>query len=73
MANILSNLYLAISVISFRAKGSPPVKFTFKRVFPIFLVILSISFNESSPLNVSGLSKSMKQNEHLALHLLVKK
>jgi len=36
---------LAISTISFLAKGSPPVKFTFKRVLPIFLVIASISLN----------------------------
>ena len=64
---------LAISMISFRANGSPPVKFTFTNDLGSFFVIISISSSVSSFINVSGLSKSIKQNEHLALHLLVKK
>ena len=60
-----------MSNISFLAKGSPPVKFTFVRFGPRFFVILSISFTVNSFLNVFGLSKSIKQNEHLALHLFV--
>ena len=62
---------LAISFISLRANGSPPVKFTFNNDFPKFFVNWSISLRESSPLKVFGSSKSIKQKEHLALHLLV--
>ena len=62
---------LAISTISFLAKGSPPVKFTFNKDPPNVQVSLSISSNDNSPLNVFGSSKSIKQKEHLALHRLV--
>ena len=65
--------FLAISVISFRANGSPPVKLTFKSDLPNVLVNCSISFYVNSPLKVSLLSKSIKQKEHLALHRFVKK
>ena len=47
--------------------------YTKTKDLPKLLVNFSISFKVSSPLNVLGLSKSMKQKEHLALHLFVKK
>ena len=63
----------AISVISCLANGSPPVKLTFNKEFPNVFVSFSISSIFNSPLKVLGSSKSIKQNEHLALHLLVRK
>ena len=63
----------AISKNSFRAKGSPPVKLIFNKDLPKLFVNLPISSKLSSDLKVSGLSKSMKQKEQRALHLLVKK
>ena len=63
----------AIWFISFLAKGSPPVKLTLSKELPRFLVSFSISEIVNSFSKVLGSSKSIKQNEHLALHLLVKK
>ena len=60
-------------LIIFATKGSPSVKFTFDNDLPRFLVNLLISSKDNSPLNILGSPKSIKQNEHFALYLLVMK
>ena len=62
-----------ISVSSFLANGSPPVRFMFCKLFPSVVESFSISDTLSSPLKVLGSSKSIKQKEQRALHLLVTK